>query len=210
MKSKIVIVDYKVGNINSVFNALKFLGYNAIISNKEEEIQSADALILPGVGAFIEAMNNIRNLNLIPILENFALIEKKPVLGICIGMQILATKSEENGIHNGLGWIPGSVKKIHSNDDLLVPHVGWNNVNSKIKKDIFFSNNHIDNPNFYWDHSFYFDCDEKYKIATVDYGNEMSAIVGNENIFGAQFHPEKSQTNGLKLFRSFFNYFNLK
>lgn len=111
MKSKIIIVDYKVGNINSVSNALKQLGYNVLITNKEEEIQSADALILPGVGAFKEAMNNIRSLNLIHILENFALIEKKPVLGICIGMQILANYSEENGIHNGLGWIPGSVKK---------------------------------------------------------------------------------------------------
>jgi|TARA_B110000037_G_scaffold220716_1_gene289397 glutamine amidotransferase len=210
MESKIIIVDYKVGNINSVSNALKQLGYNVLITNDEHEITSADAIILPGVGAFEEAMNNIRSLNLIPILENFALIEKKPVLGICIGMQILANYSEENGIHNGLGWIPGSVKKIHYNDNLLVPHVGWNNVNSKINKNIFFSNNELENPNFYWDHSYYFECDEKYKIATVDYGNEMSAIVGNENIFGAQFHPEKSQTNGLKLFRSFFNHFNLK
>jgi len=210
MKSKIVIVDYKVGNVNSVFNALKQLGYNAIISNEEREITSAEALILPGVGAFKEAMDNIRSLNLIPVLEHVALIQKKPVLGICIGMQILATNSEEKGTHIGLGWIPGSVKKIHSNDDLQVPHVGWNNVNSKINKDIFFSNNHLENPNFYWDHSYYFDCDDKYKIATVEYGYEMSAIIGINNIFGVQFHPEKSQANGLKLFRSFFNHFKLE
>ncbi len=209
-KSKIVIVDYKVGNINSVFNAIKQLNYNVIISNKEEEIDSADALILPGVGAFKEAISNLKSLSLIPILENSALIKKKPILGICIGMQLLANKSEENGIHTGLGWIPGLVKEIEQTKGILVPHVGWNEINKKNREKIFFSNNDMPDPNFYWDHSFHFECENKYKLATVNYGSEISAIVGKDNVFGVQFHPEKSQTNGLKLFRSFFNYFNLK
>ena len=200
-KSKIVIIDYKVGNINSVSNALKQLGYNVLITNNEHEIKSADALILPGVGAFKEAMNNISNLNLIPILEDFALIEKKPVLGICIGMQILATNSEENGIHNGLGWIPGSVKKIRSNDDLLIPHVGWNNVKF-VRKSLGFAEG--DSPNFYFDHSYalkniYSDL----TVASTDYGEGFSAIIEKENLLGIQFHPEKSQKNGAVVFEHF-------
>ena len=209
MKSKIVIVDYKVGNIHSVYNALKYLGYNVIISNNIDDIYSADSLVLPGVGAFEEAMRNITDLGLISPLKRVALIDKIPILGICIGMQILADVSEENGIHHGLGFIPGSVRHIPSKEGLLIPHVGWNNVKIKKNRDIFFANNNLDTPNFYWDHSYYYQCEEEYKLATVDYGEELAAIVRKENIFGAQFHPEKSQTNGLKLFRSFFNYFNL-
>lgn len=211
MKNKIVIVDYNVGNTNSVYNCIHSLGYNVMISNNKNIIDSADLIILPGVGAFEEAMNNINKFNLLKILEYNVLEIKKPTLGICIGMQILANSSNENGNHRGLGWISGEVKKINnSHNNIKIPHVGWNEVIPLEKKDIFFSNSIFDKPNFYWDHSYHFICDPKYKIAKVQYDSEMTAIVGDENIFGVQFHPEKSQTNGLRLFRSFFNYFNIQ
>ena len=209
MKNKIVIIDYNVGNTNSIFNALKYLGYNVSISNSANDIEKADFLILPGVGAFEEAMNNIKRLDLLKILDNNVLKNKKPILGICLGMQILATDSEENGLHYGLNWIPGSVKKIKINSSLKVPHVGWNEVVQKSNKNIFFSNSIFDKPNFYWDHSYYFDCEDEYKIAICNYEIEIPAIIGKDNIFGIQFHPEKSQTNGLRIFRSLFNHFNI-
>ena len=210
MKNKIVIVDYNVGNTNSVFNSIHSLGYNVIISNDRNIIDSSDVIILPGVGAFEEAMNNIKTYNLLKILENNVLKIKKPTLGICIGMQILANSSSENGNHKGLGWISGEVKKIKNINNIKIPHVGCNEAVPLKKNDIFFSNSVFDRPNFYWDHSYEFICDDKYKFAKVEYGSDISAIVGDQNIFGVQFHPEKSQTNGLRLFRSFFNYFNIK
>jgi glutamine amidotransferase len=210
MKNKIVIVDYNVGNTNSVFNSIHSLGYNVMISNDRNIIDSSDVIILPGVGAFEEAMNNIKTYNLLKILENNVLKIKKPTLGICIGMQILANSSSENGNHKGLGWISGEVKKIKNINNIKIPHVGWNEVVPLKKNDIFFSNSVFDRPNFYWDHSYHFICDDKYKFAKVEYGSDITAIVGDQNIFGVQFHPEKSQTNGLRLFRSFFNYFNIK
>lgn len=207
MKNRIVVVDYHLGNTNSVFNAISGLGYNVVVSNERKDIESSDALIMPGVGAFGQAMHNIKKLKLESILNEQVLKNKKPVLGICIGMQIMAESSEENGYHKGLGWLNGTVKRIIEKDK-LVPHVGWNEVNSLINNKIFFSNAVFQNPSFYWDHSYHFDCSPKHRVATVQYGSTLSAIVARDNIFGVQFHPEKSQTNGLRLLRSFFNYCN--
>ena len=203
-KLTIVIIDYGIGNTHSVSNAIKYLGYkNLIISDDEKKIQKADALILPGVGAFEECISNLKNRKLDIILNEAVIINKKPILGICVGMQLLATCSEENGIHNGLDWIKGAVKKIIAPKPLAVPHVGWNDVIT-INENILFNRN-IENSNFYFDHSYHFVCDEKYIAGYCDYGTRITAAVQRENIFGVQFHPEKSQTNGLKLFRSFFN-----
>ena len=200
----IVIIDYGVGNTHSVLNAIKFLGYNKItISDDEEKIKKADALILPGVGAFEECISNLQMRQLDSILNEAVISNKKPILGICVGMQLLATTSEENGLHNGLDWIKGSVKKINVPKPLAVPHVGWNDVKSKIDSILFNSN--AENANFYFDHSYQFVCDEQYIAGYCDYGTKIIAAVQKENIFGVQFHPEKSQTSGLKLFRSFFN-----
>jgi glutamine amidotransferase len=209
MKGKIIIVDYNVGNTNSVFNAIKKLGYNVEISNKQNLIEQADALIMPGVGAFSEAISNIEKLNINKLLTDQVVTKKIPVLGICIGLQLMASSSEENGFHTGLGWIDGTVKKIPHVKNLRIPHVGWNEVKPIKDNDILFSNSTFENPSFYWDHSYYFDCRNEDRAGIVEYGIDITAVVRKDNIVGVQFHPEKSQNNGLRLFRSFFNYFNI-
>lgn len=205
---KILIIDYKVGNYQSVENALNFLGYNFLVSDKKEDIQKADIYILPGVGAFSEAINNLKKLGILDILSQEVLVKKKPILGICLGMQIMADYSEENGYHKGLGWIEGGFVKLEPKNDLRVPHVGWNNMKI-IKKEPLFSR--IDEKaNFYFDHSYHFKGKKENVSAFCDYGFDVVATFQKENIFGLQFHPEKSQNNGLKLFRSFFDYLNVK
>ena len=201
---RIVIIDYGVGNTHSVSNAIKYLGYHKlVVSDKKEQIENADVLILPGVGAFDEAMRNLKSRNLHLLLNEIVLVRKKPILGICVGMQMLATCSEENGLNEGLNWIEGNVKKLQLPEEFIVPHVGWNDVSFLKGASLFSRNSNSDN--FYFDHSYWFDCDEKYISAWCDYGIKVTAAVQRENIFGVQFHPEKSQTSGLKLFRSFFN-----
>lgn len=201
---KIVIIDYGVGNIHSVSNAINFLGYkNLIISSDQNQISQADVFILPGVGAFEEAINNLRNKNLEEILNEEVVVKKKPILGICIGMQMLATFSEENGLHRGLNWISGKVKKLNLPDKFAIPHVGWNDVIIEQNSPLFNLNSNLNH--FYFDHSYHFECDKKYISSYCNYGGKIAASVQFENIFGVQFHPEKSQNNGLKLFRSFFN-----
>lgn len=203
MKFKINIIDYGVGNTHSVKNALSFLGYKSTISCNAKIISKSDALILPGVGAFDEAMKNLKQRNLEDILGEEVLVNRKPILGVCVGMQMLATHSEENGLHEGLNWISGRVKKLSLPSQYAVPHVGWNNVTFSAPEPLFTRN--AEQSNFYFDHSYYFDCDDQYVSAYCDYGIKVTAAVQRDNIFGVQFHPEKSQTNGLKLFRAFFN-----
>jgi glutamine amidotransferase len=200
----ILIVDYGVGNTYSLSNALNFLGYKKIkISDKEQHIREADALILPGVGAFAEASRNLRMRMLHLILGEAVLVQRKPILGICLGMQMLAEGSEENGWNEGLNWIPGKVKKLILPATFSVPQVGWNNVFIQQNDPLFTRTS--ENPNFYFDHSYHFETTPTYRMAWCDYGMEVTAAVHRDNIFGVQFHPEKSQSSGLKLFRGFFN-----
>ena len=204
LKQNIVIVDYGVGNTNSVLNAIKYLGYNKVtISDRKDIIEKADAIILPGVGAFEEAINNLKERKLDILLNEEVLVKKKPILGICVGMQLMATLSKENGIHKGLNWIEGEVKNLQLPKKYAVPHVGWNDVKVKKSEPLFDRNQ--ESSHFYFDHSYYFDCDPKYLVAYCDYHIKVAAAIQKDNIFGVQFHPEKSQTNGLKLFRDFFN-----
>lgn len=200
----IVIVDYGVGNTHSVCNTIKALGYRKlIISAAESDIFHADALILPGVGAFDACLKNLKERHLDAILHEAVLIKKKPILGICVGMQLMATTSEENGKHEGLDWIPGRVVKLNLSLEYAVPHVGWNDIQPQIKNRLF---SHTPaSPHFYFDHSYHYQCDSKYITAQCDYGVQVTASINRENIHGVQFHPEKSQINGLKLFRGFFN-----
>lgn len=203
LKQNIVIVDYEVGNTYSVANAIDYLGYKKLkISSDVNVIKAADVLILPGVGAFKEAIDNLKARKLDEILEEEVVGKQKNILGICVGMQLLATQSEENGFHKGLNWIPGDVKKLELPDEFVIPHVGWNSVRSIISQPLFTRN---ENRNFYFDHSYHYVCDEKYVSSYCNYGLDIVASVQFKNIFGVQFHPEKSQTNGLKLFRDFFN-----
>lgn len=200
----IVIVDYGVGNTYSVSNAIRHLGYQKMkISDDESVISNADVIILPGVGAFDEAMRNLKHRHLDDILNEQIIVRKKPILGICVGMQLLATYSEENGKHEGLNYIEGVVKKLDIPKTFSVPHVGWNDISIQTKEPVFTKND--DQSNFYFDHSYYFDCEEKYVSAYCDYSIKVTAAVQKDNIFGVQFHPEKSQVSGLKLFRGFFN-----
>jgi glutamine amidotransferase len=204
IQPKIVIVDYDVGNIHSVWNAVAGLGYRKLqISAAEKDIHAADALILPGVGAFDACARNLRERHLDTILNEAVLVRKKPILGICVGMQLMATTSDENGVHKGLDWIPGQVIKLDLPAEYSVPHVGWNDVRL-IRQSVLFSRT-TEAPNFYFDHSYHYRCDPSFVTACCDYGFQVTAAIERENIHGVQFHPEKSQTNGLKLFRGFFN-----
>lgn len=203
MKQKVVIIDYGVGNVYSVYNSISMLGCKVSISSSEGVIRSADFLVLPGVGAFEPAICNLKSRKLDTVLTEEVVSRRKPILGICVGMQMLATASEENGVHDGLNWIEGRVIKLDLPKGFSVPHVGWNDVQI-IKRTPLFDRNG-DQPHFYFDHSYHFRCDAKYIAATCDYGMDVIAAVQKDNICGVQFHPEKSQTIGLKLFRSFLN-----
>ena len=206
-RPSIVVVDYGVGNSHSVASAFHALDCRRIkISNLERDIAAADALILPGVGAFQSCMKSIRKHNLDKILSEYVLEKNKPILGICVGMQLMANISEEDGVHEGLGWIPGRVIKLSPPQDYMVPHVGWNDVRV-IKGNTLFSWVDTD-PHFYFDHSYHYQCDQKFIVADCNYGQLVTASIAYKHIFGVQFHPEKSQSNGLKLFRAFMDSIN--
>lgn len=202
-KQKILVIDYGVGNHQSVTNALNFLGYDFVVSGKKEDIVKAQYYIFPGVGAFGEAMKNLYSLGIIDCLQKEVLVKKKPILGICLGMQLLAEDSQENGYNKGLGWIKGHVVGLNKNNKFKIPHVGWNNVEVLIKEPLF-SRSTV-NAHYYFDHSFHFVCDEKYISAACRHGSRVVAAVQKDNIFGVQFHPEKSQNNGLRLIKDFLN-----
>ena len=204
-KTKIAIIDYSVGNTQSVFNAINTLGYEVIITNQKKFIDNADIIVLPGVGAFKSCIDNIKQFGLDEILNEQVLKRGKPILGICVGMQLMATRSFENGEHYGFDWIPGDVVKFENSKDCKVPHVGWNNINLKQDKPQIFDRL-VGSPHFYFDHSYHFSCSyDHHIVAKVNYGIEVTAAIAKDNIYGVQFHPEKSQVNGLKLFRGIIN-----
>ena len=193
-----------MGNLRSVQKAFEKIGCNAIITNNHEVIKNSSKIVLPGVGAFKDGMKHLEELGLIDILNEEIIKNKKPFLGICLGMQLTAKKSYENGETDGLGWIDAEVIKfdfIVSDKKLKIPHVGWNNVNYQNDNILF-----KDIPNssdFYFVHSYYFKTAEKYIAGTTDYGFEFTSSVQKDNIFGVQFHPEKSQEVGLKILENF-------
>ena len=206
---KIFIVDYGLGNIRSVEQSLKKVveenNHLAEISitNNSKNLDSASHIILPGQGAFASCMKGLTDVSgMIDSLSKNVLDKKKPFLGICIGMQLLANTSYENGNHLGLGWVEGEIKKIPQKNNKL-PHMGWNEVVIKKSNDLIKEDN---NNNYYFVHSYYFEC--KYKeniVATTDYGLSFTSIISKENIHGVQFHPEKSYLHGLSLLNNFIN-----
>ncbi len=196
-----VIIDYGVGNIRSLYNALMRLGYSVKVSNNIDEINSSNAIILPGVGAFKGAMDNLKKLNLVDTIKENA-NKGKPILGICLGMQLLFEKSYEDGETIGLGLLEGEIVKFDS--DIKVPHMGWNNLipgqgaDSSIAKGIT-----IDDF-VYFVHSYYLKTQNpKQVVFSTDYGVNVPAVVKKDNIIGMQFHPEKSSNTGIKLLSNF-------
>ncbi len=197
----ITIVDYGLGNLGSILNMLKRIGVKGEIRSDREGIQNSTKLILPGVGAFDAAMHNLQNSGWLEILNKKVLEEKTPIMGICLGMQLLFNSSEE-GNEQGLGWIPGSVKKFTPKDrKLKVPHMGWNYVQPDQKHQII---DGMDNSKFYFVHSYYVSPNAKEHILlTTQYGESFCSGAVKDNIYGFQFHPEKSHKYGMQLLKNF-------
>ncbi len=198
---KVCILDYGSGNVRSVYNIVSYLKYDVVMSNNPESIKSATHIILPGVGSFGSAMKKIKTSIPLDVLEDYVLKDKKPFLGICVGMQILAEKGFEHGENEGLGWIKGSVARLHSNDSPL-PHIGWNDVDIKKESPLFKKFSNI--KDFYFVHSYVFDVTDKdFIITETEYGSRFCSSVQCGNIYGVQFHPEKSQKAGQLLLKNF-------
>ena len=207
---KIAIIDYETGNLKSVSKALELASNNVLkrsnieIINSAKDLNNFDKVVLPGQGSFKQCFQSLNSINgILDGLTDFVTVKKKPILGICVGMQLFSSFGDEDGGSDGLGWIKGKVKKISLKDlSLKLPHMGWNNIqissNSKLLSGV---NN---DSHFYFVHSYSFDVDEKkYVSATTNYSSEIVSAIEKENIFGTQFHPEKSQVNGIKILENF-------
>lgn len=206
-KKKVVIIDYQLGNLYSVKQSCDSVGMNVVVSSNKEDILAADALILPGVGAFIQAMNNLKKLDLINVIKT-KVNSGTPIFGICLGLQLLFTKSEEFGSGNGLNLISGIIKRFPSKINqrkIKVPHISWNQI---YKSNINFRNTPlldlIDNEFMYFIHSYYVKPDNDNCILTnTNYdGFEFCSSVIKENIFATQFHPEKSADKGISIYKN--------
>ncbi len=199
----IVIVDYGLGNLASVLNMFKKIGVkDVVISKNQNVIEKADKLLLPGVGAFDAGMNNLENSGLIPLLNKKVIEEKIPILGICLGMQLLTKKSEE-GIKPGLGWIDAETVKFNPDPSLKlkVPNMGWAYIDVKRQNELL---NNATKSRFYFVHSYHVKClDPQQSIATSNFGIDFTCSVNKDNIYGTQFHPEKSLKFGMKVLENF-------
>ncbi len=195
------IIDYGMGNLRSVYNALDYIGQDAELITDAAKLPEYERLILPGVGAFTKAMNNLRSRGFEPGIKAHV-EEEKPFLGICLGMQLLATKGVESGDTTGLDVIPGEVIPMELGPDYLIPHVGWNNVDNSYSHPLFAGvKKNID---FYFVHSFHFVTSDTASIlGRTDYGGPFVSIVASGSVVGVQFHPEKSQQGGLAILENF-------
>lgn len=195
----IVIIDYGAGNLRSVLNATSRLGYQATITGKARDIVTAQAVILPGVGAAADSMGNLQRLGLVNPIRRF-IAEGRPFLGICIGLQLLFTGTEEGGWHECLDVIPGVVRRLPQG--LKTPHMGWNQVRQGISHLIF--DGIPDEANFYFVHSFYAEPEDASVVAgTTSYGVSICSVIIKDNLIATQFHPEKSGEHGLKMYANF-------
>ncbi len=202
----IAVIDYGVGNLFSLLSSLNYVGLDTKLTNNIEEIKNAKGIILPGVGAFRDAIGNLEKYGLKETLINEAK-NGKPFLGICLGMQMLFEKSYEYGEYEGLGLINGTVEEIKKyipeNSDLKIPHMGWNSliINERFKDDKILKD--VDNNEYvYYVHSYFAKTDTKNIVTYSEYGTKIPGIVKNENVYGMQFHPEKSGDTGLKLLKN--------
>jgi len=199
----VVIINYGMGNLHSVYTQCKRIGFKTLISSKKSEIIKADKLILPGVGHFSKGMEKLIELDLIEVLSKKVLRGQTPILGICLGMQLFGNKSEE-GNAKGLGWIEAETVKFKSeiNKDYKIPHMGWNNLITKKKSNLISG---VDtNDEFYFVHSYHLRNVKKNIILGItNYGYPFVSVIQKNNIYGTQFHPEKSHNSGLKILNNF-------
>ncbi len=198
----ITIIDYGAGNLRSVANAITKLGYEPKITSRADEVLNAQAVILPGVGAAADTMENLKALGMVDPIRQL-ITEGRPFFGVCIGLQILFTGTEEGGWHECLGVIPGQVKKLPSG--LKIPHMGWNQVRQKVSHPVF--DGIPDGANFYFVHSYYVDPDDKSMVAgETEYGIDICSVIIRGNLIATQFHPEKSGEFGLKMYDNFIKF----
>jgi len=205
MSDKIVIVDYGMGNIHSVVKKIQCLNadINVSVTSNINKILKSDKIVLVGVGHFKKAMENLQKLRLIDVLNEAVLFHKKPILGICLGMQLMSNKSEEGGV-SGLGWIDSKVKKLKVEDSVKykIPHMGWNSIT--IKRESLLMRGLNSDSEFYFSHSYYMDVlDMDVVLSETKYSSKFSSSIEQENIFGVQFHPEKSHESGDILLSNF-------
>ncbi len=213
-KENIVIIDYGSGNLRSVAKAFEYIGASVKISNKPKDLLSANRIVLPGQGAFRDCMENLNAIDgMIQTLNEAVLQKATPFLGVCVGMQLMASRGVEHGACAGLNWVEGEVVPINPQDkSLKIPHMGWNNLhylsaNNQQDNRHFVLRNIDSSENFYFVHSFVFQCMYNHNcLAMVDYGGLIPAIVGRDNMIGVQFHPEKSHDAGLKLLSNFLDW----
>lgn len=203
---KVAIVNYGMGNLSSVRRALEDIGAEAYIANHPAAIYEANRIVLPGVGAFAEGMECLSNAGWVSALHEVVTQQRKPMLGICLGMQMLASVGHEGGLSTGLGFVPGQVKRLDSiGCKLRIPHVGWNEVSCRTNDLIF--DGIPDASDFYFVHSYAFVPEnDEHLIATTSYDCDVAAVVRNGNVFGCQFHPEKSSKAGRQFLKNFMSY----
>lgn len=200
----IVIINYGLGNVGSIYNMLKYIGIPSKVSENLDDIKNATKLILPGVGAFDFGMKLLQEKDYIELLNKKVLEERVPIVGICLGMQLMFESSEE-GVAKGLSWVQGNCIKFRDNleasKNLKVPHMGWNDIFLRKKTDLF---DLVDNElRFYFAHSYHLTCNENYILAESNYGYTFPVVIKKDNILGVQFHPEKSHIFGMNFFKSF-------
>jgi len=197
----IAILDYEIGNLKSIYNMFKKVGVESIITSDIETIKKADKYLLPGVGSFDHGINSLKKAAFFETLEKEVLENKKPILGICLGMQLLSNSSEE-GKEKGLGWIDAQTIKFDLEDkSLSIPHMGWNKTNPINTNDLF---KNLDENRFYFVHSYHVLCnDDDNTLATASYGKTFTCSIHKDNIYGVQFHPEKSHKFGMQLLKNF-------
>lgn len=190
-----------MGNVNSVVGAIEKLGHKPVFTREEKEIRSCDGVVLPGVGSFRDGMSHLKKFGLNEILREQVVVNKKPFLGICLGMQMLASSGNEFGRHDGLDFISGTIEKLQEAPGFKIPHVGWNEI-TLCREVALFEN--IKNRLFYFVHSYHFKVQNpENSIATCEYSEKITAVVKKDNIIGVQFHPEKSQAEGLLIIKNF-------
>lgn len=200
----IAVVDYDTGNVGSVLNMLKKVGAQAVVSRDPDVLRGADKLVLPGVGAFDEAMNNLHRFGLVDVLNELVLEKRRPILGVCLGAQLMARSSEE-GVKPGFGWLNARIVRFRAPEgqSLRVPHMGWNTVHPEAEGGGIFRD--VPQPmRFYFVHSYHMAVDEPgLELASSVYGSRFTSAMGRDNILSMQYHPEKSHKYGLQVYRNF-------